>query len=155
MGGQVERRGEEPTLETKGQEPRQDRNSAWKKPEAWRAGEEDLATDHEFRRLTSGLLPPVGLSFLSGGPVHLFRMLMTGRRKVGGVNLRSSSASVSPQPPLLILWARPRASTGRGKVNQAGDPRSRCPSARRELTRSLGIYHAPNYNVNWQVPEIN
>jgi len=52
-------------------------------------------------------------------------------------------------------WARPRASTGRGKGNQAGDPRSRCPSARRELTRSLGIYHAPNYNVNWQVPEIN
>lgn len=114
-----------------------------------------MATAQEFGRLTFGLLPPVGLSLLIGGPAHLFRMLMVGRRKVGGVNLSSSSASVFPQPPLPILWARPRASTGRDKGNQAGDPRSCCPSARRELTRSLGIYHAPNYNVNWQVPEIN
>lgn len=55
----------------------------------------------------------------------------------------------------------PESKQGRGKGRQGGflphypPPHRTNPSARRELTHSLGIYHAPNYNVNWQVPEIN
>lgn len=110
VGGQVEGRGEEPTLETKGEEPRQE--FGLDEAGGWRAGDEDLATGHEFGRLTFGLLPPVELSFLIGGPVHLFRMLTVGRRKVGGVNLRSSRASVFPQPPLGSSQSQHRAGQG-------------------------------------------
>lgn len=61
-------------------------------------------------------------------------------------------------PNLLCCLGFPRAGRGGARAAKAGAlpalPAAR-PSARRELTRSLGIYHTPNYNVNWQVPEIN
>lgn len=87
--GQFGRREEESAQKTKGEEPRGDRNKEGKKPEGWTEREKDLATGHEWGRSTFELPPPVGLSFLICEPVHLFGMLMVGRRKVGGVNHRS------------------------------------------------------------------
>lgn len=78
-----------------------------------------------------------------------------GRRKVDGVDLRSPGAAVFSQPPLPLLGLAPEPAGGGARAARLRTLRPRCPSALRELTRSLGIYHAPNYNVNWQVPEIN
>ena len=71
---------------------------------------------------------------------------------------RGERGSLSP-PNLLSSPPLRESGQGRGKGRRGWGPspptRAPWPSARRELTRSLGIYHAPNYNVNWQVPEIN
>lgn len=60
------------------------------------------------------------------------------------------------QPPLPILGLVPESQHGAGQGQPGWGPSLALPvSPEGADTRSLGIYHAPNYNVNWQVPEIN
>lgn len=54
-------------------------------------------------RPTFGLLSPEGLSFPIRKQVYLFRILTLGKKKVGGVNLRSPSISVIFSQPVLPL----------------------------------------------------
>lgn len=133
------------------------------KGEDWRAGEEgcghmslmgDAQAHPSSALLQDSVSPPV--KWLVKGPIRL-REPVQGQRREESQEPRCHIFSQLP----LLSSCLPDSGQGRGKGSQGwGPPRARypgsaAPSARRELTRSLGIYHAPNYNVNWQVPEIN
>lgn len=138
------------------------------KEEDWRAGEEGSS---HIPGMGDALLPPVPRHSQALPSCRTqFPHLQNGWSKVtfsSGSRWQGERREESWEPrchilPLLLCSPPASQREGRGgaRAAKAGAlparySRSAAHSARRELTHSLGIYHAPNYNVNWQVPEIN